>query len=431
MSTLNISRWFKAAIEEPYRIFFPLGILWGIVGISHWLFYAVKWIPAYSMQLHSAIQISGYMGCFIVGFLLTAMPRFASAPPANSREFLIFLILVNAAPVLYLRHEWTYARLCFAAWLLMLSFFAVRRFRSKKSVEIEPPVEFVWIPAALLNGLLGVLLMTGADAHVLPGAAGNTGKLLSEQGFLLSIVLGVGSFLGPRLMGTFRPSFQTIQDIKIRKSQRRNALCYHAAAAFCLLMTFFLEGTGHPGAAFAARALIIGLIYFRSRTLVLKPLAKDQFATLLCISFWMVFIGHISLVFFPAYRSTLLHITFLGGYSLMTFAIATMVIFSHGGEMTDLKQAVWQLPSLGALLALALCLRVAAIFFPESFFALLGAASLCWLFAAVLWFLFVLKPILKCPSSKEEFERCHEDAKARVAALRSGLPLDQRKPREG
>lgn len=430
MNVLNISRWFKSAAEEPYRIFFPLGILWGIVGISHWFFYALKWIPTYSMQLHSAIQISGYMGCFIAGFLLTAMPRFASAPSASLQEFLTFLVLVNAAPVLYLLHEWAYARFCFATWLLMLIFFAARRFLKEKSVEIESPVEFVWIPAALLNGLLGVLLMTGADAHLLSGAAGKIGKLLSEQGFLLSIVLGVGSFLGPRLMGTFRPSFQTIRDIKIRKSQRRNALYYHAAAAFCLLLTFFLEGTGRLGTAFFARALIIGFIYFRSRTLVLKPLAKDQFVKLLYISFWMVFIGHVSLVFFPAYRATLLHVTFLGGYSLMTFAIATMVIFSHGGQMADLKQAIWQLPALGALLALALCLRIAAIFFPESFFTFLGAASACWLFAAALWLIFIFKPIFKFPSSKEEFERCHEEAKERVAALRSGQPLNQIKPQE-
>lgn len=422
MPSTNLFRGFKADVDEPYRIFFPLGILWGGVGISHWLFYALGWIPSYSMHLHSAIQIDGYMGCFIVGFLLTAMPRFASAPSASVKEFLVFLVLVNAAPVFYLRHEWTLARLCFAAWLLALIFFAARRFLSKKSSEIHPPVEFIWIPAAILNGLLGILLMLGADAQMISSKWSQAGKLLSEQGFLLSIVLGVGSFLGPRLMGTFRPSFQVITDKNIQKRQRRNALYFHAAAAVFLSLTFFLESTGNTRLAFSGRAFIIGLIYVRSRTLVFRPLVNDQFVKLLCISFWMAFIGHAGLVFFPAFRSVLLHTVFLGGYALMTFAVATMVIFSHGGQPGRLKKTAWQLTALGVLLALALCLRVAAVFFPASFFVLLGSASVCWLLAAGLWFAFVLKPILKV-SSKEEFERCHEEAKQRVADLKAGKPL--------
>lgn len=422
MLRTNFLRWFRSVIEEPYRIFFPLGILWGTVGISHWLFYALGWIPAYSMQLHSAIQIDGYMGCFIVGFLLTAMPRFASAPSASLKEFFVFLVLVNAAPVFYLCHEWAYARLCFAAWLLALTFFAARRFLSRKKTEMHPPVEFIWIPAAILNGLLGILLMLGADAQLISSQWGQTGKLLSEQGFLLSIVLGVGSFLGPRLMGTFRPSFQVIKDINIQRQRRKNTLYFHATAAVFLALTFFLEGAGNTFIAFSGRALIIGLIYFRSRTLVFRPLVNDQFVILLCISFWMVFAGHAGLIFFPAYRSALLHIVFLGGYALMTFAVATMVIFSHGGQPGRLKKNAWQLTVLGIFLASALGLRIAAVFFPASFFVLLGAASFCWLLAAGLWLLFVLKPLLKV-SSKEEFERCHEEAKQRVANLKAGKPL--------
>jgi len=422
-------RWFSAAVKEPYRIFFPLGIFWGAVGISQWLFYALKWIPAYSMQLHSAIQTEAYMGCFIVGFLLTAMPRFASAKPASVKEFLVFLVLLNAAPVFYLLHQWMNARLCFAAWLLMLAFFAARRFLNKKNSGIQPPVEFVWIPAALLNGLSGVLMMTGADLHLFPSAANKTGKLLAEQGFLLSLVLGVGSFLGPRLMGTFRPSFQISKDVKILRRERAKALYLNAASAVCLLLTFCLEGLGMTLPAFLARAFIIGLIYFRSRTLVLKPLVKDEFALLLWASFWMVFLGQAGVVFFPVYRPAFLHITFLGGYAVMTFAVATMVIFSHGGQPKRLEKRTWQLPAVSAFLAFALVLRIAAVFFPEFFFILLASASVGWLLAAGLWLILISKPLFTS-LTKEEFERCHDETRERVAALKTGRLLKPEKPQE-
>jgi len=400
-----ISRWFRSAVEEPYRIFFPLGIFWGAVGVGHWLFFALHWIPAYSMQLHSAIQVDAYMGCFIVGFLLTAIPRFASAPFANGKEVLVFFVLLNAAPVFYLRQEWIYARFCFAAWLLTLVVFGGRRFLKKTGAGLHPPVEFVWLPAAFLCGLSGVSLMIGADASFFPPVAGKIGKLLSEQGFLLCIVLGVGSFLGPRLMGTFKPAV-------------KGAVYLQIGAILGLVSTFVLEGAGDALAAYLIRACIIALVYFRSGALVFRPLVKDQFARLLCISFWMVFLGYAGLVFFPAYRPAFLHVTFLGGYALMTFSVATMVVFSHGGEGDRLKRASWQLPMLGGILALALSLRAAAVFFPEYFFILLGAASVGWLLGAGLWLFYVTGAIFRL-FPKEELERRHEEAKARVAALKA------------
>jgi hypothetical protein len=67
-------------------------------------------------------------------------------------------------------------------------------------------------------------------------------------------------------------------------------------------------------------------------------------------------------------------------------------------------------------------LRVAAVYFPELFFILLGTASACWLFAAALWMILVSGALFRKVSS-EEFERCHEEAKKRVESLRAGKPL--------
>lgn len=415
-------QWCSAAVAEPYRVFFPLGIFWAFWGVSHWLFYAFHWIPQYSMQLHSHIQIHAYMGCFITGFLLTAMPRFASARPASPAEFLVFLILVNAAPLLYLQQAWIAGRICFAAWLLMLAFFAGRRFLAKKKdPNVQPPTEFVWIPAGLLAGLVGTLLLIGTDLKWFHPPANKIAKLLMEQGFLLSIVVGIGSFLGPRLMGTFHPLSKTL-NVSEQRAERRNAILRHLLAIAMLAASFVIEGMGHMVTAYGIRTAVIGFIYGRSRTLVKKPEMKEPFVWMLWLSFWMVFWGHALVILFPFYRAALLHIAFIGGYGLMTFAVGLMVIFSHGGQHKRLKAHAFSLSVVCALIGTSLVVRIAALYFPELFFVLLGTASASWLLGAGLW-LYLVAGTLFHHVSSEEFERCHEEAKKRVESLRSGKPL--------
>ncbi|MBI4531701.1 MAG: hypothetical protein HY709_09260, partial [Candidatus Latescibacteria bacterium] len=52
--------------NEPFRVFFPLGIVCGLIGVSHWLLYQVGWIGQYSCFYHGLIQIQGFLTCFIV-----------------------------------------------------------------------------------------------------------------------------------------------------------------------------------------------------------------------------------------------------------------------------------------------------------------------------------------------------------------------------
>jgi uncharacterized protein involved in response to NO len=404
--------------EEPYRVFFPFGILAGLAGVSHWLFYALKWIPEYSMLVHSSIQIQVYMGAFVLGFLLTAMPRFASAPAATTAEFSAFfacLILVLGA---YLSGHLTLGKFGFILWMLMLVRFAVIRLVLKKSAKIKPPVEFVWIAAALVHGLTGTSLLLLQAAGRLPVWATAVGKPMMDQGFLLCVVLGVGSFLGPRLMGTFSPLLQVGKDSAEKISrERRGKMLFHLAMAFVLFASFILEGLRRPLEAFALRAVLITAVYFKTKTLVAAPKVRDPFVRLLWFSFWMVWLGHVLAVPFPAFRAVLLHIVFIGGYSLMTFAVGTMVVFSHAGKSELLQKPSWQLNFIAAATAAALGLRVGAIFTPEHYFTALGAASVSWILAALCWLFYILPQAFSF-LGLEEFERCHDEAKQRVDDIR-------------
>src|SRR5690242_18540167 len=65
---------------EPFRIFFPAGVLAGIVGVSLWPLHFGGVLEFYPGQNHARIMACGLFGAFILGFLGTAMPRMLSAP---------------------------------------------------------------------------------------------------------------------------------------------------------------------------------------------------------------------------------------------------------------------------------------------------------------------------------------------------------------
>ena len=63
-------------LREPYRVFFPLGILCGLAGVAIWPLYSFGLTATYSGRSHALVQIFGFLYAFIAGFLLTAVPRF-------------------------------------------------------------------------------------------------------------------------------------------------------------------------------------------------------------------------------------------------------------------------------------------------------------------------------------------------------------------
>jgi uncharacterized protein involved in response to NO len=400
---------------EPYRLFFPLAVLAGIVGIGHWLVYGAGWIPKYSTYFHSSFQMLVYMNLFVLGFLLTAMPRFASAPPAGPAETGYFLGGVALVTGFISTGIWWAAELCYAGLLLGLVAFIVKRVRARGEGGGEPPVEFVWIPFAILHGLTGALLLAAGQTRFLPSWALAVGKPMQEQGFILAIVLGVGGFLAPRLMGravVIRPG--DVADVKAVTQARVRKALVHAFLAALLYLSFWMEGLGLKITASYLRAGIVSWVFFRNGALPLPPRVPDLFVRLIWVAVWMVFAGAWAAAVLPQYRVAMLHLIFLGGFSLMTFAVGTMVVLSHSGRGALLRRPLGVLKAVSAALAVAIAFRLAAVFFPSSYFLLLAVASVSWILAGMIWLAFAAAPAVQFPDAAE-FEKFHDQAKERLS----------------
>ena len=413
--------------REPYRVLFPLGVLFGMTGVGHWLSYAVGWSPHYSGFLHAGVQMQGYITAFIAGFLMTFVPRLTSTRPASPVETSLVSGLLVAVWALLMNGRWVLAQAAFVSVLAVLLVFLLSRVAGRREAgkkegasRPRPPVELVWVPFALLLGLLGAVLLAGGQAGWLPVRALSVGRPMLQEGFVLAVVVGVGGFLAPRVMGTFRLPKPPGTDSAGPRSGDRRSLALHGAGGLLLVLSFVLEGVGQRPAAYLLRAVLVTAFFLRTRALAWRPVVRDPFVHYLWISVWMVVLGVWGAALAPAYRVAALHMVFLGGYSLMTFAVGTMVVLSHAGRAKSLRTPSWVLRVTGGGVLAALALRLAAAALPEHYFALLGAAATVWLVAAVTW-LAAMAPRFVETIPVVDIGRQHEESKLRVLGQRRAV----------
>src|SRR5690606_21616319 len=81
---------------EPFRVFFPLGVASGLVGLTLWPLFLWDVLPVYPGLMHARLMIQGLMAGFIIGFLGTAGPRLLSAPHFLASELGLLLGLYIA-----------------------------------------------------------------------------------------------------------------------------------------------------------------------------------------------------------------------------------------------------------------------------------------------------------------------------------------------
>src|SRR6185436_4722415 len=86
---------------DPYRIFFPLGIILGALGVSIWPLYYYGVTEGYSGRAHAFVQTDGFLYAFVVGFLLTAIPRFTGTEPPSRRVQFVLAAIVTISAIAF------------------------------------------------------------------------------------------------------------------------------------------------------------------------------------------------------------------------------------------------------------------------------------------------------------------------------------------
>ncbi len=416
---MQLSTVLAVICREPYRLFFPLGIVAATIGIMPWFLYAFGLIDSYSGFLHSSMQTMVYINSFIIGFLMTAFPRFTQTFHARWWEVVTPLGLFLGMGIFLALDEWIIAEYLLLGWYGFLMYFVLSRVmqRRRSGSEGQAPVELIWLPVALFNGITGTIILILGQTKVWPAWALHVGKPMMEQGFLVSLVVGIAGFLIPRLMGTYeqKPSCSGVCGCQHAKGKDpvNWKIQYYLMCASLFFISFFVEGLGWPSIGYGLRAAAVTAAFIKSNILVKTPQGSGFYVWMAWASVRLVVSGLWGAALLNNYQTLMLHITFIGGFSLMIFAIASMVIMSHAGEGDRLASGVWIIPAVTFGVLVSLVIRLLVGVFPDLYFQLLAFSAGVWIASAGLWLLFMLPMIFKVPH-EDEFEKMHEAAKAKL-----------------
>jgi uncharacterized protein involved in response to NO len=365
---------------EPFRIFFPLGVLLAWVGIGHWLLYATGVTNSYSCMFHGVVQMQAFMMAFATGFLLTAVPRRTGTPPASALEIVALaaaLITTTAAAV---AEQWAIAEGAYGALFVLLLQFAVRRFVGREAGR-RPPAAFVLIPIGVLQGIGGAMLIAMSTASDAPPWQLGFGRLLVEQGVFLCFAVGVGSLVLPLLAGAAPPP-----DLGSSPRESWRAGLY-GSAGVVIFASLVLEQAGWLRAGPLLRAAVVACGLLAGGGAWRAPGKPGLHRRLVWLSVWLMPLGLVASAVSPDYRVPALHILFIGGFGLMAFGVATHVALSH----LDLEQLALGRPPavivMGAGFLLAMAGRVAADA-SNTYFVHLGWSAGCWLVGSLAWLAF-------------------------------------------
>ncbi len=373
--------------REPFRVFFPLGVVLAWIGISHWLLYAAGLSATYSCQVHGLIQVQAFLMAFAVGFLLTALPRRTQGPPPSSTEMASAALALITIPVALDRG--TQGRCAGGLRLCLRPAPAVRdpALRGRRSGQAS--ARRVRSHSDRHSAWSG---RSGADRRCPRPpclAVGSTARTAARRARRIPMLHGWGGELdsaadercaaarGSRLIPRRACEGARVRGHRAWPSSQASSSSRRDGAAA-------RRSCGRP-------SLQLGLAVGGAARWPGKPGFHRQLAW---VSIWMMPVGLAASGLLPDYRVPALHVLFIGGFGLLVFAVATHVSLSH----LDLQDLASGRPTAVVILAisfgLALAARLAADF-SHSYFDHLGWAAGCWLFGSAVWLVFIGRRLLR------------------------------------
>ena len=373
-------------------MFFPLGLTLAWSGVLHWLLHATDLLPDYRPIFHSIVQIQGFLMCFAVGFLFTAIPRRTGTPPPAAWQMIAGLILPAATTVAAWFQFWALTQLFWLCLVAILIQFFIQRALSKDAAR-RPPVAFVWIPISLVMGVAGSFL-TSAPGVLGPEAfwLHDLGRLLLLQGLFCGLIVGVGTMIIPLITcGDAPPDAGT-------GSGNRLALLGHLVAAALLATSFWIEISISLRGGLFLRSVVLLITLVAAARIYRLPRLPGGHRWLVWLSAWMIPAGYLLAALLPSAKKAGMHVVFIGGFSLMALSVGVHVTLAHGGYRRLLHGRPWQVPLYGGLILLAAAFRALVDLDQARFFAWLGVSAAVFLAGTIVWASFLL-PRLRSPEN--------------------------------
>jgi uncharacterized protein involved in response to NO len=369
--------------DEPFRLFFPLGVLASIWGAMLWPAYYAKWMAWYPLEAHARLMVTGFAGCFIVGFLGTAGPRLVGAKPFRRWEFTWHALLAVVVMGCLALNRVALGDLLTGLWLLgVLGSLGYRLLRERDDV---PPPGFPVALAAILLGALAAIYL-GAVGHgwVTPtDFSYSLSRLVLFQGLIWWPVVGVAPFILPRFFG--RKSEHGFEESLSIPKGWWNQSGFSLAAAGLIGVSFVMEANGMLVAGQWVRAAIVLGYLPAAIPGLLERTDRGALVLAIRLSFLGGVAGWIVAACYPHTRIGSLHLGFIGGGGLLMLVVATRVILGHGGRHDRLAGRMKLFHVVTGLAILAATTRTSADFLPAIKVSHFIYAAISWVAVVGFW----------------------------------------------
>lgn len=376
-------RWYQV---HPYRLFFPLGAIAGVLGVGQWIFWTIGFHVPNVSAVHTTLQAQGFLACFVIGFLFTAFPRFTGSPPVPRLSvgisFTALLVFLVAAAGF--RNLWV-AQAAFLCALAGLGSAMARALALRTKPLIGP---FALVGFGLAHAVAGPILILMSRFGEASTTLYSVGRQMVQLGFLLCAVMGVTGKLAPFLMGygDLDPCDAPLD--RLRRSP--SAVLIHVAAGLLIASSFVIEPF-HARAALFLRAVVATAHLAIFARFARLPARTETYRVFFSISTWMVALGLWAEALWPVYRVAALHITFIGGFSLMIFSFGSLVVFSHSARAAAISGPMKPLRWIGGAVLLAMAFRVSADLSANAYMPLIHSAAGTWVLAAIGWLIYATR----------------------------------------
>lgn len=354
--------------NEPYRILFPLGVLFCLWG-------ALIWLPQifvhsnYPVLAHRYLMLNGFSALFIAGFLMTAVPKFSQTKSAERYEVFSFLfVTLLGLGFAYSDSEKVVFILSSLQALILLNFLFQRVHKRK----VNPPYSFVFIFIGLFLWLFSGLMSAAFNSESF--------KVLHYEGSIAAIILGVGSRLVPGILGH-------VEIVQTQRNRYEKEIPFLKAVPvhFSLMVAFFVGSYFlNDLIGIYIRAVIVAIIGLYYWKLINFPKIKSALTWCIWISCWLIILSFMLKAFWEAGFIHASHAFFISGNLLLTLLIATRVLQSHGPKDPNLENSKI-LYVVTFLLILAAATRVSAFLMPEHYLTHLGYSSFVVSSAVMIW----------------------------------------------
>lgn len=357
-----------------------------IIGVGYWIMYAFFDLGYYPSRTHALMMIGPYMLSFIVGFLLTAFPKFTHTRAASSGEVFPLLLLLIGASLAIIVQNFTFFAIFYFLTFAGLMAFALRRVFHSQS---EMPYPFLFVIFGVLTTLIGAVIFLIVEQGLLTGPWIFLGKKLLYYGLIQSVILGIGMRVIPIQFG-----HEMMAD---HESWTYKTVVF---LMLCLMLfaSYFVETFINSSAGTGIRSFVFGFVFIVIWQIYRLPDNFNRYTFFLWLSSWFIFLSSVLETFFPAYQLHLAHVGFISGVGMMTYFIASFVVTMHGRMDYSFLAESKLIYVLGFGFILAAATRVTAVLMPETYVHHLSYASIIWIATVLVWsvkFLPVIFNLLK------------------------------------